>query len=74
MSGILPDVRCRLFGLMCLLGFWTAGSLPIHAEAPTALISGTVFDPAGHVLPGVTVTLESVEGGPPGTPTTRVVA
>ena len=36
----------------------------------------STVDPAGHVLPGVAVTLESVAGGPPavGTPGTRVVA
>ena len=52
-----------------------AGSLPIHAETPTARISGTVVDPVGHVLPGVSVALEAVEDGPPliGAPATRVM-
>ena len=71
-----PYVRCCLFWLVCLLLFWADGSLPIHAQAPTTQISGTVVDPAGHILPGVVVTLESVEGGPPtiDTPATSVVA
>ena len=69
-------MRCRLFGLVCLLLFWTAGSLAIRAQAPTAQISGTVVDPAGHILPGVLVTLESVAGAPPtiDAPATSVVA
>ena len=50
---------------MWLLLFWVGGSLPIHAQTSTARISGTVVDPAGHVLPGVAVTLESVGGDPP---------
>ena len=68
-------MRCWLFGLLCFHLFRTAGSLPIHAQAPTARISGTVVDPAGRVLPGVAVTLESVEGAPPtiDAPTARVV-
>ncbi len=55
--------------------FLAVGSL-IYAEAPAARIGGTVVDPAGHVLPGVTVTLESVQGRPPttATPTTGVVS
>ena len=69
-------MRCRLFGLVCLLLFWAAGSLTIRAQAPTAQISGTVVDPTGHILPGVAVTLESVAGGPPtiDAPATSVVA
>ena len=63
-SSILPHMRCRLFGLVCLLLFWGAGSLAIRAQAPTAKISGTVVDPAGHVLPGVAVTLETVAAPP----------
>ncbi len=68
-------MRCRLFGLVCLLLFWVAGSLAIRAQAPTAQISGTVVDPADHVLPGVAVMLESVAGGPPtiDAPATSVV-
>ena len=55
--------------------FWAASSLPIQAQAPAARISGTVVDPAGHVLPRVTITLEAVEGGVSagGAPVTRVV-
>ena len=73
---ILPHMRCRLFGLVCLLLCWAAGSLAIRAQAPTAQISGTVVDPVGHILPGVAVTLESVPGGPPtvDAPATSVVA
>ena len=69
-------MRCRLFGPVCLLLFWAAGSLAIRAQAPTAQVSGTVVDPAGHILPGVAVTLESVAGGPPSidAPATSVVA
>ena len=44
--------------------FWAAGSLPLLAQAPTARIGGTVVDPLGHVLPGVSVTLEAVEEEP----------
>ena len=75
MLPFLRGVRHWLFGPMCLLMFWAASSLPIHAQAQTARISGTVVDPAGHVLPGVTITLEAVEGGVSsgGAPVGRVV-
>ncbi len=74
--GVAPGVQPWLFGLQCLLVFWVTSSLPIHAQAPTARISGTVVDPAGHVLPGVSVTLEAVDEGPPtvGAPSARRVA
>lgn len=63
------------FESLCLLMVWAAISLPIQAQAPAARISGTVVDPAGHVLPRVTITLEAVEGRVPsgGAPVTRVV-
>ena len=53
------------FGLACPLLCWAAVPLVIHAQAQTARISGTVVDPAEHFLPGVEVTLTSVEGDPP---------
>ncbi len=51
--------------LVCPLLCWAAVPLVIHAQTPTARISGTVVDPAEHFLPGVAVTLESVDGEPP---------
>ena len=48
-----------------LLVVWVASALLVHAQTPTAQISGTVVDPAGHILPGVAVTLETVERGFP---------
>ena len=69
-------MRCWRFRLTCLLVFGAASSLlRIHAPARTTHINGTVVDPAEHVLPGVTITLDAVEGGgsPDGTPITRFV-
>lgn len=44
---------------------WAAVPLVIHVQAQTARISGAVVDPTEHLLPGVEVTLTSVEGDPP---------
>ena len=50
----------------CLLVFWVAGSRPsparAQAQAGTAQINGVVADPAGHLLPRVSVTLETGDG------------
>ena len=64
---VVPFPACggRPFALVCLLLVWLGTPRPILAQAATARIGGTVVDPAGHVLPGVTVTLASVGGGRP---------
>ena len=54
----------RVSGFLPIALVLAAGSPPLHAQSRAAQISGTVVDPVGHVLPGVTVTLEMVEGGP----------
>ena len=55
----------RVSGFLPVALVLAAGSPPLHAQSRAAQISGTVVDPVGHVLPGVTVTLEMVEGGTP---------
>ena len=55
----------RVSGFLPIALVLAAGSLPVYSQTPAAQISGTVVDPDGHVLPGVTVTLETVEGGTP---------
>jgi hypothetical protein len=67
--------RCWLLALVCVYVFWAVGAAPVHAQAQTARISGTVVDPVGHVLIGVTLSLEAVEGGISAgvAPVTRVV-
>ena len=52
----------RVSGFLPIALVLAAGSPPLHAQSRAAQISGTVVDPVGHVLPGVTVTLEMVEG------------
>jgi len=53
----------RIFGLVCMAVLLGA---PIANAQTTGSITGTVSDPSGAVLPGVTVTLsgERLIGGP----------
>ena len=54
--------RTLVRGLLLLL-FWTCSSLPAMAQNNVGAIGGTVMDNTGGVLPGVTVTLSSAQGG-----------
>ena len=53
-----------LLSLASALTFWAAGFLQVMAQAPAGQIGGTIVDPEGHVLPGVTVTLEAAVDAP----------
>jgi Carboxypeptidase regulatory-like domain len=66
-------MRTRLFLLRGILfaSVWLCGGVPAVAQGVGA-IGGTALDPSGAVLPGVTVTLSSAQGGTVGGSQERV--
>src|SRR4051812_28236437 len=52
-----PSVRSILFYLF-VLGYLSA-FIPLHAQANSGSIVGTVSDPSGAVIPGATVTISN---------------
>src|SRR5512145_3100437 len=56
------EKRRDLFRALCLVSVWMCLSLPVVAQGVGG-IGGTVMDSSGAVLPGVTLTLSSAQGG-----------
>src|SRR5690348_7293673 len=65
-------LRVRLFLLAALLvAFQLGHAVPVHAQAASAVIAGTITDAQGGVLPGVTITVTNAESGTVRTATTE---
>ena len=55
-------IRVRLACLFVLL-LTVVGTLPVWGQTTTAALRGTVTDPAGAVIPGLTITVRNVDTG-----------
>src|SRR5689334_17053493 len=54
--------RCGRVWMACLLISWIGG-VSIHAQTASGIIQGTITDAQGAVLPGVMLSIRSVETG-----------
>src|ERR1017187_8595017 len=55
-SGLVAAILCVVFLI-------TGAILPLYAQVATARIAGTVTDPTGAVVPGVSISLTNVNTG-----------
>src|SRR5713101_7398443 len=59
--GVTMSARGLVGRSIVVLSFWACATLPVFAQGVGA-IGGTISDPSGAVLPGVTVTLSNPRG------------
>jgi len=57
-------VRAGVFQLAALVvAFQLGHAVPAHAQAASAVVTGTITDTQAGVLPGVTITVTNAESG-----------